>query len=213
MQPEISNLRQTYHLGSLRREQLDEDPFRQFGIWFSQAHEAGIAEPNAMVLSTSTPQGLPSSRVVLLKDVNDQGFSFYTNFKSRKGNEIDTNPHVSLLFLWLPLERQVRIEGVTHRISDAEADAYFRSRPEGSRLGAWASEQSSIIPGREVLDKRLNHFRQTWPDGNIPRPEHWGGYRVVPQRFEFWQGRDNRLHDRFLYSRNEGNWQVDRLAP
>ncbi|HRZ42242.1 MAG TPA: pyridoxamine 5'-phosphate oxidase [Bacteroidales bacterium] len=213
MKPGISNLRQAYQLGSLERPQLLQDPVLQFEYWFSHALDAGIQEPNAMVLSTSNSAGSPSSRVVLLKDFSNEGFTFFTNYHSRKGEEIAINPKVALLFLWLPLERQVRIEGQAVRLPDADSESYFRSRPEGSRLGAWASEQSRVIAGRETLEERLQYFRTTWAGNEIPRPPHWGGYRVIPSYFEFWQGRDNRLHDRFSYTPEGTHWRIDRLAP
>lgn len=213
MRPEIANLRQAYHLGSLEREQLHADPFRQFGLWFSQALESGIQEPNAMVLSTCNSAGAPSLRVVLLKDFSAEGFTFFTNYQSRKGEEMATHPQVSLLFLWLPLERQVRIEGYVEKLAETDSDAYFYSRPEGSRLGAWASEQSRVIEGREVLEERLEQFRNSWAGSEIPRPPYWGGYRIIPGYFEFWQGRDNRLHDRFSYTPEDNQWCIKRLAP
>lgn len=213
MKHEIAKLRQAYHLGSLEREHLHDDPFSQFGHWFSYALEAGIQEPNAMVLSTCNTEGAPSSRVVLLKEFSAGGFSFFTNYQSRKGEEIAVNPNVSLLFLWLPLERQVRIEGYAEKLPETDSEAYFHSRPQGSRLGAWVSEQSRVIDGREVLDERLQHYRNQWAGTEIPRPPHWGGYRVIPLYFEFWQGRDNRLHDRFSYTPDGNIWRIHRLAP
>jgi pyridoxamine 5'-phosphate oxidase len=213
MPNDLTAFRQSYHLGSLRRHQLNPDPFHQFEKWFAQAVDAVLQEPNAMILSTSTPDGIPSSRVVLLKDVNSDGFSFFTNYNSRKGREIASDPNVSLLFLWLPLERQVRIEGAAHKLTESESDAYFHSRPAGSRLGAWASEQSSIVADRKTLENRLKEFENKWTDGAIPRPNSWGGYRVKPHLFEFWQGRDNRLHDRFRYTLSQHEWIIHRLAP
>lgn len=192
---------------------MSPDPFDQFRLWFDKAIEAGISEPNAMVLSTVSESGKPSSRVVLLKDITDEGLAFYTNYNSRKAQEIGKNPYVSLVFLWPGLERQVRIEGRATKTGTEEADIYFRSRPGGSRLGAWVSEQSRAITSREELDKRLELVRERFAGKEIPRPEHWGGYIVKPTAFEFWQGRENRLHDRFLYRFENGGWTLNRLAP
>lgn len=208
-----ADLRETYMLGKLRRSDLRNDPMEQFRLWFNQAVEADLPEPNAMTLSTADKSGRPSSRIVLLKDITDEGFSFYTNYNSRKALEIEQNPYVSLLFLWLGLERQVRIEGFATRTGHEEADRYFRLRPEGSRLGAWVSEQSKVIASRADLDARMEMFSKQFADGEIPRPDHWGGYVVKPSAFEFWQGRENRLHDRFLYTSENGVWRIDRLSP
>lgn len=213
MSTTLASLRQTYNLGSLRRADLDSDPLKQFERWFSQAVEAGLPEPNAMTLSTSTPYGKPSSRIVLLKDATSSGFSFFTNLSSRKGIEISLNPNVALHFLWIGLERQVRIEGVAVKLSDEEADAYFHSRPDGSRLGAWASDQSKPIPSRQYLDDRLIHYKGKFAQAVIPRPFEWGGFRVIPEYFEFWQGRENRLHDRFAYLKEAHAWTIERLSP
>lgn len=213
MKENLSELRRSYRLGELHRKDLNANPFEQFSLWFGQALEAGLTEPNALTLSTSTRAGRPSSRIVLLKEFNDEGFSFYTNFNSRKGQEIADNPYVALLFPWIELERQVRIEGFATKTSDEEAENYFRIRPEGSRLGAWVSEQSSIIPSRKTLDERLALYQQQFADGEIPRPDHWGGYLVKPMMFEFWQGRENRLHDRFIYTRDNSTWNIERLSP
>lgn len=199
---------------SLSESDVSPDPFRQFDRWWDEAVRAEIDEVNAMALSTVSPTGMPSSRIVLLKGYDDGGFVFFTNYGSRKGREVAGNPHVSLLFFWKELERQVRIEGVCGTVGDAESDSYFFSRPEGSRLGAWASPQSERIASREVLDENLRRLTDRFRENPIPRPSHWGGYRVVPSSFEFWQGRPSRLHDRILYeNQGKGTWTISRLAP
>jgi len=213
MNRNIADLREDYGLGALQRKDLHNDPFEQFGCWFDQAHQSGLTEPNAMVLSTIKPDLTPSSRIVLLKDFNPLGFTFFTNYESQKGHEIANNPRVSLLFPWYSLERQVRIEGMATKVDDEESDAYFASRPPGSRLGAWVSAQSEPIASRNVLDIRNEYYRQLFADGEIPRPPQWGGYRVYPGLFEFWQGRADRLHDRFVYTRAAKGWTIQRLAP
>jgi pyridoxamine 5'-phosphate oxidase len=209
----IADLREEYHLGALHRADLHTDPFEQFGLWFDQAGHSGISEPNAMILSTVKPDMTPSSRIVLLKDFSPLGFTFFTNYESQKGQEIAHNPNVSLLFPWYSLERQVRIEGLVTKVDDEESDAYFATRPEGSRLGAWVSAQSEPIASRNVLEIRREYYRKVFHDGDIPRPPQWGGYRVWPELFEFWQGRADRLHDRFCYTRKEEGWTIRRLAP
>ena len=208
-----AHLRKSYQSGALNRKDLAVDPVAQFAVWFKQALDTAVHEPNAMTLSTATPEGAPSSRVVLLKGFGPEGFTFYTNYKSRKGIEIEHNPLVALNFFWPELERQVRIEGKAGRVSEAESEAYFHSRPPGSRLGAWVSEQSSVITSREVLEKRATALEDTYKDTPIPRPGHWGGYLVEPYTIEFWQGRDNRLHDRFRYRREREVWHIERLSP
>ncbi len=213
MKKNIADLRVSYQQGSLRKAALNPDPYKQFSTWFEQATTAGVPEPNAMMLSTSTRDGRPSSRMVLLKDFSEKGFSFFTNFNSRKGSEMEENPHVSLLFYWGEPERQVRIEGIAVKLPDRDADEYFRSRPAGHQIGAWVSEQSSIILSRKVLDERLLHYQAAFGQGPVPRPPHWGGYIVQPMVFEFWQGGENRLHDRFRYTKLDTGWVIDRLAP
>jgi pyridoxamine 5'-phosphate oxidase len=213
MNKSLAAFRENYKLGSLRRRDLLEDPFAQFELWFSQAAEAGVPEPNAMTLSTVSPEGRPSSRVVLLKEMTKEGFVFYTNQQSRKGHEISANPYASLLFFWSILEQQVRIEGDVAMVDEEEADTYFRSRPSGSRLGAWVSEQSTVIPSRAWLDERLERFSKDFDQMEIPRPPHWGGYLIKPTLFEFWQGRENRLHDRFIYLPHGDGWKIERLSP
>jgi pyridoxamine 5'-phosphate oxidase len=213
MNKNIADLRAHYSLGSLRRSELETNPFDQFAKWFSQTIEAGITEPNAMVLSTATGAGKPSSRMVLLKGFDASGFSFYTNYMSRKGEELAENPQVALLFSWLGLERQVRIEGIATQIAPEIADEYFGMRPEGSRIGAWASAQSSVIASRTALEDQYKEFAGKYQGNPIPRPDHWGGYLVTPNLFEFWQGRESRLHDRFRYTLHDHAWAIERLAP
>jgi pyridoxamine 5'-phosphate oxidase len=197
----------------LSEADVDPDPVRQFRAWFEQAQAAGVADPTAMTLATATPDGRPSARVVLLKGLGPDGFVFFTNYDGRKGRELAANPRAALVFFWPELERQVRIEGTVEPVSPAESDAYFRSRPVGARLGAWASPQSEVIPSREALERRLRELEAQYPDGEVPRPPHWGGYRVRPEAVEFWQGRPNRLHDRLRYRRVPGGWRLERLAP
>jgi pyridoxamine 5'-phosphate oxidase len=185
----------------------------QFKAWFDQAKTAGVIEPNAMVLSTFGLDGFPSSRTVLLKAADERGFSFFTNYDSKKGEEIAANPRVTLLFPWFSLERQIHITGLLTRTSEEESVTYFARRPYGSQLGALASNQSDIIADRKVLEARLAELKAKHPEGQVPRPPHWGGYRLVPISFEFWQGRTNRLHDRFHYTLNKGVWDIVRLSP
>ena len=196
----------------LRRADLDPDPLRQFAAWFAQAADA-VDAPEAVVLATATAAGAPSARMVLLKGFDQRGFVFYTNYFSRKGQEIAQNPRAAMLFHWTPLGRQVRIEGVVHRIDAAESDAYFRTRPPGSRLSAAASPQSRPVASRDVLEAAVSQLASRHPDGNVPRPDEWGGLRLVASRFEFWQHGDDRLHDRFRYRREGEIWTVDRLGP
>jgi pyridoxamine 5'-phosphate oxidase len=196
----------------LRRADLDPDPLRQFAAWFAQAADA-VDAPEAVVLATATAAGAPSARMVLLKGFDQRGFVFYTNYFSRKGQEIAQNPRAAMLFHWTPLGRQVRIEGVVHRIDAAESDAYFRTRPPGSRLSAAASPQSRPVASRDVLEAAVAELASRHPDGDVPRPEEWGGLRLVASRFEFWQHGDDRLHDRFGYRREGEIWTVERLGP
>jgi len=198
---------------SLTEGELDPDPVRQFHRWIEEATLSEVAEPNAMALATATPEGRPSARIVLLRGYDERGFAFFTNYESRKGRELDANPHAGLVFHWHDLERQVRVEGRVERVSAEESDTYFQSRPAGSRLGAWASRQSEVLPDRTVLEARNRALEIQYPDGQIPRPEHWGGYRVVPAVIEFWQGRPSRLHDRLRYTRSDRGWLVERLSP
>ena len=210
--PDIAQLRRDYSRDGLRRADLDADPVTQFRRWFGQAAAANLLEPNAMVLGTS--DGLrPSCRTVLLKAFDERGFVFFTNYNSRKAKEIALTPQVSLLFPWYALERQVAILGKAERISPAESLAYFVSRPIGSRIGAWVSEQSSVISSRQILESKWEELKQRFAAGEVPLPAAWGGIRVVPMEFEFWQGRENRLHDRFRYQARSDGWTVQRLAP
>lgn len=213
MTPSIADLRQNYTLQTLNETDVDPNPIRQFQQWLEQAIVAQLPEPNAMTLATATRDGLPSARIVLLKGLDERGFAFYTNYESRKGQELADNPHAALVFLWTVLERQVRVEGRVEKVAAAETDAYFQSRPLTSRLGAWASDQSRVIAGREVLEQRFAALKATYADEQVPRPPHWGGYRVIPQQIEFWQGRTSRLHDRLRYRLEQGNWLLERLAP
>jgi pyridoxamine 5'-phosphate oxidase len=207
-------MRKEYTHAALHETDMARDPVTQFATWFQEAVAADVPEPNAMTLATSTPDGKPSARIVLLKHYDDRGFTFHTNYESRKGREIEANPFVALVFFWHALERQVRIEGRVERTSEAESDNYFQTRPVGARLGAWASKQSGVIPDRKAMEARLRELEEDYRDGNIPRPPHWGGFRVEPLAIEFWQGRANRLHDRFQYVRmSDGDWKLDRLAP
>ncbi len=212
---DLFNFREEYTRAGLDLDELAESPFEQFRKWFAQACEAKIAEPNAMAISTVGNDGKPSSRTVLLKAFDERGFVFFTNYSSEKAEQIAQNPNVSLLFPWFELERQVEISGTAEKISTAESLKYFVSRPLGSRLGAWVSHQSKVISARSVLLKKLDEMKRKFADGNVPLPEFWGGFRVIPERVAFWQGRPHRLHDRFEYFRKNAaeNWEIRRLAP
>ena len=209
----IADLRKDYTLEELSESEVDSSPFVQFQHWFDQAVEAQLPEPNAMTIATATKDGIPSARIVLLKGFDDRGFVFYTNYNSHKAQELIDNPHAALVFLWTELERQIRIVGSVEKISAEESDTYFYSRPIGSRLGAWASEQSQVIVNRSVLEQRLEDLKAQYENQNIPRPSHWGGFRVKPVGIEFWQGRSSRLHDRLRYQLQNGEWMLDRLSP
>jgi pyridoxamine 5'-phosphate oxidase len=210
---EISELRREYRAAGLDRDQLDDDPVAQFGRWFGEAERAEEIEPNAMTLATSSPDGRPSARIVLLKGFGPDGFVFFSNYASRKGDELAANPNAALVFWWPPLERQVRLEGSVERTTTEESEAYWASRPLGSRLAALASAQSQVLAGREELVRRVEELAARHRDGDVPLPEAWGGYRLVPDAFEFWQGQPNRLHDRFRYTRHQDGWLVERLSP
>ncbi len=210
----ISSIRREYMRESLSESDVHSDPFRQFDRWWTEVLKADIDEVNAMTLSTVSAEGFPGSRIVLLKGYDDNGFVWFTNYESRKGQDLAENPRASLLFFWKELERQVRIEGFCERVSSDESDAYFNSRPEGSRIGAWASPQSRPIESREILDLNLAAISEKFSDTPIYRPPHWGGYRLKPVAMEFWQGRPSRLHDRIRYDRsNDQGWKITRLAP
>ena len=210
--PDVADLRQSYERGALDAADLPADPFDLFAAWFAEAQEVGTREPNAMTLATASASGAPSARVVLLKGV-DHGFCFYTNRDSRKGTELAANPQAALVWWWPELERQVRVEGRVEWVEDETADAYFASRPRGSRIGAWASPQSRPVPDRRTLEVLAAEMDAEHPGEDVPRPGFWGGYRVVPETVEFWQGRASRLHDRHRYRRDGDGWQTARLAP
>ena len=212
----IADLRRNYTQAGLLEADVAADPITQFDTWFKQAREVNTGEwfeVNAFTLSTVDPLGRPSARVMLLKDYEEAGFTFYTNFQSRKGQDLGTNPHVAMTFYWPSLERQVRIEGSVSTIDRATAETYFHSRPRGNQLGALVSQQSAAIPDRDMLEKELTALDARYKDLTIPMPEHWGGYLVTHQTVEFWQGRESRLHDRLLYTRTATAWQLTRLSP
>jgi pyridoxamine 5'-phosphate oxidase len=212
---DLADMRRTYGLGELLEEQLDADPVVQFGTWLAHATDFGLAEPNAMVLATADADGRPSARTVLLKGLDDRGFVFYTNQESRKAGDLAANPRCALLFPWHAMERQVRVEGTVAELPGDEVDAYFASRPRGSQLGAWASQQSRPVDSRDELDLQYASYERQWPEGTeITRPYFWGGYRVRAEVIEFWQGRTGRLHDRLVYRRTaSGDWALVRLQP
>lgn len=209
----LHNMRREYETGELYEKDLTSDPLEMFGRWLQEAVNAGISEPNAMTLATASVEGRPSARVVLLKEVNTQGFVFYTNYLSRKGHELLLNPHVALVFDWHEMERQVRIEGSAERVTAEESDAYFNSRPENAKIGAWTSPQSKIVKDRIALDELLKVTEQKFANKTIHRPDHWGGFLIRPTVVEFWQGRPNRLHDRIACYKTEEGWSMHRLAP
>lgn len=209
----IADLRQEYAKHELGRDNVDGDPIEQFQTWFDEALDAEVEEPNAMTLATTDATGRPAARIVLLKGLDERGFVFYSNYESQKGEQIAANPNVALVFWWEPLERSVRVEGIAEKLPEDESTEYFKSRPHGSQLGAWASPQSRVIDGREVLEKRLDLVESEYEEGEVPRPPHWGGYVVRPREVEFWQGRPNRLHDRLRYRQTDDGWALERLAP
>lgn len=214
MTSHVANLRRNYSRAGLNENETDPNPLIQFQTWFDQALNAELPEPNAMTLATADSEGKPSARIVLLKGVDETGFVFYTNYKSRKGHQLAENPVAALVFWWVELERQVRIEGSVEKVSEAESEEYFASRPFGSQLGAWASPQSRVIESRRVLEEKSWELEQKYYNKTIPKPPHWGGYRLIPTEIEFWQGRPNRLHDRLCYTQQpDGSWLRERLAP
>ncbi len=213
MNTAVAAIRKDYTLKALDERDVAETPFQQFAQWWDEAVKSEIEEVNAMTLATSTYDGKPSARIVLLKDFDDRGFVFFSNYRSLKGRQLELNPNAALVFFWKELERQVRIEGTVEKVDAAASDAYFFSRPEGSRLGAWASPQSQVIADRQVLDENKARYQQLFGT-TIPRPVYWGGYRVIPASIEFWQGRNSRLHDRISYTRqHDETWKIERLAP
>ncbi len=210
-----THARKSYERAALDEHGIDRDPFQQFTIWYDEAVAAGLPEPEAMTLSTATLEGQPSARIVLLRGYDERGFCFFSNYSSQKGQELAANPYAAVTFHWVELERQVRIAGRVEKVTEAESDAYFQSRPSQSRIGAWSSPQSNVISSRDALEELFEKYQEQYLDETaIPRPEHWGGYRVIPERIEFWQGRPNRLHDRLRFIRiDQGPWTLQRLAP
>lgn len=211
----IADIRKDYRRAALDEAAAGSDPIIFFEKWFREAVTADAAEANAMTLATVGPDGLPHARTVLLKGLDERGFVFFTNYNSNKGGELNAHPQAALVFFWKELERQVRVEGAVEKVTDAESDAYFHSRPAESRIGAWASPQSQVIADRAALEEQERSYRERFAAGDIPRPPHWGGFRVIPLRVEFWQGRSSRLHDRILFTRTgeSAAWQQSRLAP
>ena len=210
----FDTVRKEYVTQGLTESDLDPNPLTQFQRWYEEAVAANVIEPNAMTLATATRDGIPSARTILLKGFDERGFTFYTNYESQKGKELAENPYAALVFYWATFERQIRITGVINKISPEESEAYFKSRPMGARLGAWVSLQSQVIPNREVLEERLTELMNEFADTeNVPLPPYWGGYCLAPNTIEFWQGRINRLHDRFRYSRIHDDWKIERLSP
>ena len=208
----LADMRMEYDVGGLLESDMAGDPITQFQRWFAAAQAAGVPEPNAMTVASVGADGRPSARVVLLKGV-DYGFVFFTNYTSRKGHELEGQPFAALVFYWHAQHRQVRVEGRVEQVDAAESDAYFASRPPGSQIGAWASAQSQVIAGREALEQRYAALQQEYAGQAVPRPPHWGGFRVVPDVVEFWQGRPSRLHDRLCFRREAANWKLERLSP
>lgn len=209
----IQNLRQEYRAAELAESDVDKNPVTQFGIWFAAALDAQLYEPNVMTLATADLSGKPSARILLLKGFDENGFVFFTNYESKKGKELAENPQASMMFFWPELERQVRIDGTITKVEEAVSTEYFHSRPKGSQIGASASPQSSVIESRTLLEDRVKELTATYQEKEVPRPAHWGGYILVPDAIEFWQGRPSRLHDRILYTQKNGIWTIDRLAP
>jgi pyridoxamine 5'-phosphate oxidase len=209
----LNNIRREYKLNKLSEKNVRNNPFAQFSVWFSEVLKAGLIEPNSMALSTTNKNKRPSARIVLMKDFDETGFTFFTNYESKKGKDLTENPFAALLFYWIELERQVRIEGRVKKLNKTQSELYFHSRSFESRLSAIASAQSKIIIDRTYLEKKLQQVKAKHPDGNLPLPDFWGGYKLIPNYFEFWQGRENRLHDRIAYKWHKKNWKIVRLAP
>ncbi len=212
MAVDLTKLRIELRKRGLSRSNLDDDPVKQFSLWFTEAIDSGIVEPSAMSLAT-TDESEIGIRTVLLKYFDDKGFVFYTNYKSKKSRQIETRPEAALLFSWLTLERQIKIVGSVERVSSLESIKYFASRPKDSQIGAWASKQSTTISSRDILQSQFESMKQKFSSGEVPLPDFWGGYRVIPRTIEFWQGRESRLHDRFVYQRNKDGWTISRLSP
>ena len=212
MAVDLTKLRIELRKRGLSRSNLDDDPVKQFSLWFTEAIDSGIVEPSAMSLAT-TDESEIGIRTVLLKYFDDKGFVFYTNYKSKKSRQIETRPEAALLFSWLTLERQIKIVGSVEKVSSLESIKYFASRPKDSQIGAWASKQSTTISSRDILQSQFESMKQKFSSGEVPLPDFWGGYRVIPRTIEFWQGRESRLHDRFVYQRSEGGWTISRLSP
>lgn len=212
MKEKLQDERIDYNIGALNLEEVDSDPLKQFSDWYAEYEKASPKDPNAFVLSTVDSDAQPHARVLLLKGVDQGGFEFYTNYNSDKGQDLANNPKASMCFFWPALERQIRIEGEVQKLSEAESTDYFKSRPHGSQVGAWVSPQSQEIESREFLENRAQEYMDKYPN-EVPKPEHWGGYRLMPQKIEFWQGRSSRLHDRILYQLEDGAWKIGRLAP
>ena len=209
----LQNLRQDYRMASLSESDVAADPILQFQKWFSEAVNAKLYEPNVMTFATADSDGKPSARIVLLKGFDEQGFVFYTNYESKKAQDLVENPQAALVFFWAELERQVRIEGIVSKVDKEISEAYFHSRPIGSQIGAIASAQSSVLTDRSILEERVTELTAQYEGKTIPKPEHWGGYLVEPKHIEFWQGRSSRLHDRITYDYTDGSWKINRLAP
>jgi pyridoxamine 5'-phosphate oxidase len=215
MSGDFSQARVSYERGELDADAVDPDPFKQFAAWFDEALKAELLEPYAMTVATVGIDGQPSARIVLMRGWDERGIVFFTNYESQKGHEIAHTPRAALLFYWGSLERQIRIEGSVERLSAGESDEYFARRPRGHRLSAWASRQSTVVPDRVYLEAEMQRVDQLYPGDDVPRPDYWGGYRIKPNRFEYWQGRRNRVHDRILYRRDaaSGVWNIERLSP
>ena len=209
---ELAGLRRTWSARKLDETSVSKNPFEQFSLWMTEAIEAQILDPNAMTLATADKVGIPSARIVLLKGVDEKGLVFFTNYGSRKSADLLANPNAAVVFFWKELERQLRAMGRIERVTKEESEEYFKSRPYDSKIGAWASRQSSVVPGRKYLEEKFEEAKKKFP-GEVPLPDFWGGYMIIPGRFEFWQGRENRMHDRIVYLKNEEDWNIVRLAP